>query len=283
MILVDMLDDYLDMCGRIPIDGAYAAYRQYTSRYHDLFDSVFQHLYCRDITQMRTYIESVDFRALADRAIRNRESGICCLIAQTAENCAQEMGVIEEFTLYLGAEMGNIGGAVLPSKADHPFLYFGTDRVLSEDEVRILIPHELHHMIRFSKLDVDPMSFCERVVSEGLGSYAPIHVYRMPYHADTIAKVLRLPLMHAERLIDDTELLIADILQKGDVSITPEIMSAYFTCSDPGQSHGLCGYYAGLHIVHSLVEAGESFEELTGMSASDVLQAYQCVARRNLT
>ena len=253
--------------------GSFEAYKGYTEKYPDLFSAILQHLYMTDLDSLRPMIENVDFSALLTIAESNRASGLMAPIQEVAIDAASMLGADEDFTIYLGLEMGNIGG--FSGNPSHQMVFIGTEKPLTLDTIRFMVPHEVNHMVRSNALpDIDFFSFTERVISEGLGPYFSLKVNQLDFTAQGIAKVLFITPDQARNLVDNTDGLLREMLPNFGTQLTKEHMEKYFTFSMNDQPLVLQGYYLGMVICHRLETAGYAVENQTKMPSDLIWQVF---------
>lgn len=270
-----MMDDYQLLCKQSKVMGAFDAYKLYTMKYSELFDCVFKGLYMTDIDNLKGMISDVDFENNLKIALDNKRQGILTEIIKETEKVVSMLNFHKDFDLYLGLELGNIGGFSAPNPKGKPFVYIGIDRILDKSFIKYFIPHELNHMVRINELkEINLLDFSERVISEGLGSFCPIKLYEMDYSIDTIASTLGLPQDEVRRLDLYKYSLRSKIVKEFGKPLTKEHMSKYFTWSDGDEGPLLSGYYIGMEIIKQLVEAGYDFAKLTVMPAELVIKEF---------
>jgi uncharacterized protein YjaZ len=215
----------------------------------------------------------VNFNCLLKKAQQNVQQNICDKIIANTQKHSKILGIDYDFTLYLGLEMGNIGGTSLSSIDNHPFLYIGIDRELAPDFINMFLPHELNHMQRGYGID-EPVSMTlfSRMIAEGLASYTPIWLHKMEWNTENISKAMSLNISQVEYLLNNTQQILNRICDVGDVPITPQVMEEFFTMKDEYVKVCLPGYYVGMHLVHVLVSEGMDFAALCVMPTKQILQ-----------
>jgi hypothetical protein len=274
MKIINMIEQYRVLCNESKTIGNFAAYQNYVGKYKPLFDSVFSYLYMTDLSAIQPLVEMTDFDVRLQNAEENLAEGQGDAIIKLVSDVNNNLGFKEDFDLYLGMELGNIGGCAL--KAERPFIYIAIDKPLNENSLQYLVPHEFNHMVRLcAASDVDMFDFMERTLSEGLGTYAPIAHGGLPYCIDTIAKTLGLPAANVKDLIDNKKILIEMVAAHFGDPLTPELMRLFFTYEDVTQENCLAGYFVGIQVVHELVEAGNDFAALTVMPAEELWEMHQ--------
>ena len=273
MHIIDMMPDYQDLVRQINEIGAFEAYKRYTQKYPQLFGAILQYLYMTDLEGLRPLINNVDFVALLKTAESNRSIGYMTPTIQIAEHAATDLGADGDFTLYLGLEMGNIGG--FSGDPNRQILYIGTDKPLTKELISYLVPHEVNHMVRTNALpDIDMFSFSERLISEGLGTYYALKYNHLPFTAQGIAKVLFISPAQANKLLTNSDSLLQDMSPYFGKPMTQELMHQYFTYSTANQEIVLPGYFIGMVICKRLVEAGTSINSITKITSDRILQTY---------
>lgn len=273
MNIINMHDEYAILCEEAKSLGNFEAYKNYTSKYPYLFDGILRYLYMTDLEHLRYIIEQIDFSQKLQIMQENIIKGYDKLVQQEAQHAADLMGFTEDFDLYLGLDMGSIGGTALPGK---PFVYIGFDIPLN-DTVKFLVPHECNHMVRICMVgQVDMVDFTERVITEGLGTYCPIAQYGLDISPDTVAMALGsgMPAQKAQALITDAQDLENEITQLFGTPLTQETMTKYFVADVQVQGHILGGYFVGMMIIHRLVKAGHAFAKLTITPADEIRKLY---------
>jgi len=273
-----MIDEYQLLCKEIKYMGNFEAYKRYTMKYPELFEGVFKGLYLSEIDNLRDMINHVDFLKNFEIAKDNERRGICDEIINEAKKVASLLKFTEDFDLYLGLELGNIGGFSLPNPKGKPCIYIGLDRFIDESYIKYLIPHEMNHMVRIAVIeDINLSDFTNRVISEGLGSYCPIALYGMEYSVKTLSEALSLPGEEISKLILKKDTLMDKITGEFGTSLTQEQMKTYFTWSVGDEGPYLSGYYIGMEIIKQLVDLGYDFAELTVMPSQLILEKYNAI------
>ena len=273
MRVINMLDDYRALCKQAVDDGSFPAYQAYTQKYPALFNSLLQYLYMTNLESLRPMVEQVAFENLLYAAEKNEADGYFDDIVIQIQAIADKLAYTQDFDLYLGLELGNLGGCAL--KADRPYVYIGIDRLLNASTLKFLLPHEFNHMVRISALpEIDMFDFQERVLSEGLGAYAPIAHYDLPYTAEIISSARGFPLEIAEDLIRNQQEIHELVTAHFGESLTPELMQQFFILNYNFEETPLDGYFVGMQIIHKLVEAGTEFKTLTEMPSEELWQHY---------
>lgn len=276
MKIVHMLADYQILCDHAKTMGKFAAYQEYISRYPAFFEGVFQYLYFSTAEELRPYIENADFDRLLSIGQKNYAAGKFDQIIAATQEISEKMDVSFDFELYLGMEMGNIGGCSVPRKYGVPFVYFGMDRVLDENFIRVFVPHELYHMLRgVSCPEGDKDSLLSRVVEEGLASFTPMWLHDMPWNEATVSDLLGLSVSQAGYLMAHTREILEDVLAHCWQPLTAELMQQYFVFSPEGEDPVLGGYFAGLYLSYLSVQQGFDFKKFLTMSCDQVLDTWQ--------
>ncbi|MFZ3152125.1 MAG: DUF2268 domain-containing putative Zn-dependent protease [Anaerolineaceae bacterium] len=277
MQIVNMSDDYRIMCGEIKTFDTFEAYRRYTQKYPNLFDGILKNLYLTELDNLRSMIEAVDFAQLLEMAAANQHNGSIDAITSLAKESADCLGFEQPFTVYLGLEMGNIGGCSC-DPATAPFIYIGIDRLLDEKTLSFLVPHEINHMVRGAWLpSIDMMDFCERTITEGLGTYFPLVFHGLEANPTNLSSTLHLSCRQLERLMENSDSLEAEVTALFGQPLTPADMQKYFIYSDPNQEIVLSGYYIGNLIIQRLVNAGADIAKLTAKPAAEIWKDYQSI------
>ena len=278
MGIISMIEEYRVLCEESKTIGNFAAYQNYVGKYKTFFDSVFSYLYMADLSSIKSLVEGTDFYNRLQIAEDNLAKGHDDTIIKLITDVCHELGFTKDFDLYLGMELGNIGGCSL--KTINPLIYIGIDKPLDESSLQYLIPHEFNHLVRICvSSNVDMFDFMERTLSEGLGVYAPIVHGDLPYDIDTIGKTLSLPEANVKELIDNVETLIETVTAHFGKPITSDLMKLYFTYEDIAQDNCLSGYFVGLQIVHVLMEAGNDFAALTVTPAEEIWEMHQSLVK----
>jgi hypothetical protein len=273
MQIIDMMPDYQEMVRQINEIGSFEAYKRYTQKYPQLFGAILQYLYMTDLDKLRPLIENVDFGTLLKTAKSNRSIGLMTQITTIAEHAATDLGADGDFTLYLGLEMGNIGG--FSGDPNRQILYIGTEKPLTKELISYLVPHEVNHMVRTNALpDIDMFSFSERVISEGLGTYYALKYNQLPFTAQGIAKVLFISPTQANNLLNNSDSLLQEMTPYFGKPMTQELMQQYFTYSTANQEIALPGYFIGMVICQHLVNAGNSIDSVTKTPSERIMQTY---------
>lgn len=278
MVIIHMIDDFDILCEKEIEIGHFESYHQYTMKYPELFDGIFRWLYMTELENLKPMIDTVDFQQSLKIAKKNYENGVVQEIIDLAEKIASLLNFKEDFDIYLGLELGNIGGFAGSNPKGRPFIYIGLDRVIDQSFLKYIIPHEMNHMVRsYENKNINMFDFMERTITEGLGSICPIVLYNMDYTINTISSSLNLPNNEVKRLVDDSKLLIHEITEEFGTPLNEEKMKKYFTWSnqDEDDKYYLSGYYVGMEIVKALIDIGYDFDKLTIMSSKLIWQKYE--------
>ena len=276
MNVISMIEDYRLLCEEAGELGKFEAYRRYTRKYPVLFGGVFRYLYCCPVEALESYIGNIDFERLLRQARENYGKGICEAILAVAEQSAKQLQADFEFDLMLGLEMANIGGCSLPVEDAIPYLYIGIDRELTEEFVRIFVPHEMYHMIRCRKAaQPEQETLFTRAVEEGLASYAPMWINGMPWDAGSIALALGIQVPQAEYLLQNAEQIVESNMARGGEPLTREVMEEYFVVKDGAWNPALPGYFTGLYLTELSVRNGVDFGVYLTMTAGEIAAFWQ--------
>ena len=273
MQIINMLEDYRELAQKAKTGDAFQAYQDYTQKYPMLFKSLFSYIYRTELENLRPLVEQTDFDVHLQAAEKNSAEGYLDNIVTQIQAIADKLGFQQDFDLYLGMELGNFGGCAL--KADRPYVYIGIDRPLNASTLKFLLPHEFNHMVRIIALpEIDMSDFQEWTLSEGLGAYAPIAHYDLPYTPETVSSARGFPLEITRELIRNQQEIQALVTAHFGESLTPELMQQFFMVTDNFEEAPLDGYFVGMQIIHQLVEAGLDFSDLTEMPSEDIWQRY---------
>jgi uncharacterized protein YjaZ len=268
-----MLADYRTLAKQAVTDGPFPAYQAYTEKYPALFKSLLDYLYMTELEALRPLVEQTDFDAHLQAAEKNQADGYLDDIVSQIQAIADKLGFAQDFDLYLGLELGNLGGCAL--KASRPFVYIAIDRPLNASTLRFLLPHEFNHMVRINALpEIDMFDFQERTISEGLGAYAPIAHYDLPYTAETISSARGFPLEITQDLIRRQQEIHDRVTAHFGEPLTPELMQQFFIVNYNFEETPLDGYFVGMQIIHALIEDGTAFNVLTEMPCEEIWQSY---------
>ena len=272
MRVVSMLDDYRAICAAARRDGQFAAYQAYTARYPVLFGAVQRYLYQCPLEAMRGYVEAADLPGLLRQGEENLRGGVFARIRDTVSLCAARLGIDFPFDLYLGMELGNIGGASLPTEDGSHFLYIGMDRPVDPAFPQILVPHELHHLLRIRRTgERDSTTLRARMVTEGLASYCPLWLNSLPWDADSVAQSLSVTGKQARYMLEHAAQLARALWDEGDIPLDQAVMARFFSAADQGGDVRVPGYFVGLWLTRALVERGHDFMDLTSAPTAEIL------------
>lgn len=277
MRIIRMLDDFAVMVADARSGDVFDAFRRYTEKYPVLFKTVFSGLYMRPLDALRPMIENADFARLLDNGIKNRESGMEQKLIALSEEVAGWYGFDEDYDLYLGMELGNIGGFVGEPVADRPFMFIGLDQKRTESHFRQLMAHEFNHMVRYWKIgrgqrfaDID---FTNRVIAEGLAVCGGAFFDGQTFSPEWFARHNVLTEEQFQDLITNETAICADVRSHFGEPTSSELNSAYLLGS-LSADHWQKGYYYGAKMINSLVEVGYCLNELTVMPADKIIEAY---------
>ncbi|MCR4903711.1 MAG: hypothetical protein K6A23_12690 [Butyrivibrio sp.] len=272
MRVISMLDDYRKMCNSAETQGKYEAYKIYAAKYPTLFKAVEKYLYNSSLENLKDYIEGCNLKALLHQGQANYDNGLFNRIPDYVEKCSKRIGIDFPFDLYLGLELGNIGGASLPVENGNRFVYIGMDRPVDSEFCSFFVPHELHHLLRIhSTGETDSITLKARMVSEGLASYCPIWIEDLKWNTETIALSLGIKQKSAQYMLEHADSLIKELWTEGGKSLNQEIMMRFFTTSNEDDNVCVPGYFVGMWLTHALVEQGYSYMKLTNMNTPEVL------------
>lgn len=278
MRVVSMLDDYRKMCDFAEVHGKFEAYRAYAAKYPTLFNAVEKYLYNCPLDALKDYIEGSDLKALLLQGEANYENGLFTFVSDCVESCRKRMGIDFPFDLYLGLELGNIGGASLPVEEGNPFVYIGMDKAFDSTFCNIFVPHELHHLLRIHHTgEKDSITLKARMVSEGLASYCPLWIEDLPWNTEIIAQTLGIKQKSAKYMMENADVIIKELWAEGDKSLDQEIMMRFFAATNEDENVCVPGYFVGLWLTHALVEQGYDFMKLTNMYTPEVLSLMEAI------
>jgi hypothetical protein len=276
MNVVNMIDDYAEMCDTARASGNFIAYKQYTEKYPDLFGGFLKYFYMTDIDNLQPFIEQFDFDPFLVSAKENINNGIMDMIVDVTKQTVNMLDFNSDYDLYIGIDP-SVAGAALPNKQGNPYIYIGIDRVRSESDVEIIVPHELNHMVRCAVIrDIDMFDFTERVVAEGLGTYCPVALfYNNTLTIDVIKNVFNMNPKKLESLINNRAVIEKIVASEFGTPLTAEKMNKYFMwMGDDAVEYPLSGYFIGMFMIHDLISKGYKINELTKMPSQDILQKY---------
>lgn len=278
MRIISMLEEYREMCNDAEAQGKFGAYKKYTQKYPVLFNAVQKYLYNCPIDALREYIEGSDLTALLHQGEANYERGVFSHITDLVDCTRKRMGISFPFDLYLGMELGNIGGASLPVEEGKQFVYIGMDRPIDFTFCEFFVPHELHHLLRIHCTgEKDSVTLRSRMVSEGLASYCPLWINNLPWNQETIAQSLGINKKSAQYMLEHSDSLIKETWIEGDKPLDQEMMLRFFVTTDDNENVHVPGYFVGMCLTHALVEQGYDFMKLTTMQTSEVLSLMEAV------
>ena len=266
------------MCDDAKKIGNFAAYKAYTKKYMDFFGGVFKYLYMTTIDNLQPMIDQLNFDVLFATAQKNLNSSFEGIIKNNVKKTVDALKFDGDFDLYIGVDLGNIGGAAFLGDSGRPFVYIGIDRYISEEDAKILIAHEVNHMVRCAALgEINMFDFSERVVAEGLGTYCPIDMFYedKTLTADLIeAVMMALPHEKIKDLMRNKDELEKNVVKEFGTQLTEEKMKKFFTWTGDDEEQPLSGYFVGLFIIDSLIRHGFTLAQLTAMPAHAILEKY---------
>lgn len=170
MNVINMTDDFQMLCKEAKVIGNFEVYKHYTMKYPVLFEGVFKGLYMAEIDNLKDLINHVEFERNLKIVQDNEKRVISSGIIKEVEKVASLLKFNKDFDLYLGMELGNIGGFSGPNLNGKPLIYIGLDRKIDETFIKYFVPHEMNHMVRTDGIkEINPLDFIERVITEGLG------------------------------------------------------------------------------------------------------------------
>ena len=79
------------------------------------------------ISALQGLIEQADFECLLKQGFENRRIGMARQIVTSASAVADDLDFDKDFRIYLGMELGNIGGCLASVDPARPALFIGTE------------------------------------------------------------------------------------------------------------------------------------------------------------
>lgn len=273
MKLINMLEDYIELCDMASKVGNFDAYKLYINKYTSLFDGLLHYVYMDDIENLRPMVEQCNFKYLMKIAEKNIQNGCIETVVDIAKKTIDMLGFNNDFDLYIGFDLGNFGGVALPVKQGNPYTYIEfTQDILSESIIKDIIPHEINHMIRSVMIpNLDMYDFTERVITEGLGSYCPIALFSGSGEltVNMIETAIKLPPKRLKSYLDNRSEIEKIIIKEFGTPLTQEKMKKFFSWpEDNTMEYPLSGYFYGMCIIHDLIIKGSKISELTVMPST---------------
>lgn len=280
MHVVDMLPDYETLVAQSAFLGKQKAYRDYTAKYPALFGFFFKYLFMAPIEALGNLVEETSFESLLELSCQNYAFGLTKLIEDTALESSQRLNFRDTFAIYMGVNLGNIGGATLVPPGGQPAIYIGIDRQISPEFIRQIVPHEVNHMVRAvaTAKNMEELSgFSERTVMEGLAVYYGLVFAGQSFSWESFAWQNGLQPAHLNYLKDNASELASEVRSHFGKKMTPELHQQFFVNQSEDPSACLSGYYYGTKLVAELVNAGHPVEMLTRMPTEDILACYDAL------
>lgn len=279
-----MLEDYEKLCIESDIHGNWVAWKNYVSKYEALFSSILKGLYMSKLEDLKPTIESVNFKELYKKAKENIEKGYIEEIIKLTNKSLEYFGNEKDFTLYIGCELGNIGGCVLPLD-DSMMVYFSLESIKDIYDLKFLVPHEINHLVRGldgikqDGFNIEQINtFKERLVSEGLGVFASFRLLDLEDNLENLSKLIGIPGANIQTLINQEYILEKEILKQIDETLNAEKMYKYFAFTNEdilANKPVYSGYFIGFRIIQKLYNTQKySLKELTILSADRILEEY---------
>lgn len=279
-----MLDDYKQLCEESEINGNWIAWKNYIIKYEALFSSILEGLYMVNLEELKPMIETVDFKVIYNKAKDNAKNGCIEEIIKWVNISLEYFDNKKDFVLYIGCEIGNILGCVLPVGEDVA-VYFGMETIKDIEDLKSLVPHEINHFIRQSSLNqqsnfrVEELNkFKERVVAEGLGVYTSFRILGFEDNTYNLAKVIGIPEMNIHILLQQEKGLEEEVLNQINNFLNVNMMGKYFGYTDKDILENrpvYTGYFIGFRIIQKLYSTKKySLQQLTVFSADKILEEY---------
>lgn len=285
MRIINMLDDYEKLCDDSEINGNWIAWGKYVSLYKDLFSAILKGLYMTDLESLKPMIEGVDFKEIYNKAVNQVKVGYVEEIIKLVELSLKKLEFTDEFDLYIGCELGNINGFVLPTNNNTISVYFGLETITDLLKLKTLVPHEINHLARISELmrtktfKMENLNyFKDRLVSEGLGVFTPFKILHLDDTIEGLARVLGIPESAVLTLLKNEKELETEILGQLENMLNSTLMNKYFAYSTEDLLENkpiYCGYFIGFRIIQKLYDKKKlSLKQLTKMPANEIIEEY---------
>jgi hypothetical protein len=254
-----------------------AWYKYYYKKYQDVFDAQLHYLYMLRLEDLKNIVESVDFDQMYQNAVKNYKEDIHNRLLHITEQVIEEMSFNKQFSLYILIGLGHIDGTALPSTS--PILYFGIERLKGADDLNILIPHEINHLVRLVSLpdefnNKSTWTVKQLTIAEGLATLYPLLFNNIKITDESIKKALMVDEKDFIHLRDNTDHLYHDIVNIWDMTLDQNIMKKYFMANS-GSELNKSGYYIGSIIIQKLISKGYSIKELTKMQTNKIVELYK--------
>lgn len=284
MKVINMLADYEQLCIDSDINGNWIAWKNYVLKHESLFSAILKGLYMVNLEDLKTMIESMNFRAIFKKAKENAHNGCIEEIIKWVNTSMDYFDNEKDFVLYIGCEVGNIGACVLPVD-ENVVVYFGIETVKNIEDLKNLVPHEMNHFIRLSSLVKEDNfniqvlnTLKERVVSEELAVFTPFRMLELEDNVHNLSKILGIPETNVQTLIDQEQELEKEILNQMNQMLNANTMYKYFgyTAEDRIANKPIySGYFIGFRIIQKLYNTKRySFKQITLFSADRILKEY---------
>lgn len=284
MKIINMLDDYEQLCKESDIHGNWIAWKNYVSKYESLFNGILKVLYMSNLEDLKPIIETVNFKEMYIKAKENVANGYIEETIKWVNTSLDYFGNSNEFILYIGCEMGNIGGCVLPID-DSVIVYFSMEAIKDINFLKVLVPHEMNHLARAlfkineENANVEDINMLkERLVSEGLGVFSSFRLLELEDNLENLSKIVGIPTANIQTLIDQEDRLEKEIFEQIGETLNSERMYKYFAFTEEDillNKPIYSGYFIGFRIIQKLYNTNKySFKELTTLSADKILEEY---------
>lgn len=278
MQIIEMIDDYARMVEESKTIGKFNAYKAYTEKFPDLFGFIFEHLYMQPISALQGLIEQADFECLLKQGLENRRIGMARQIVTSASAVADDLDFDKDFRIYLGMELGNIGGCLASVDPARPALFIGTEVTRSAEFINQIVPHEFNHMVRASAVGADLSEIntvLGRAMAEGLAVYYDgLAFNHQPFSDESFALQNGLSQAQIRYLSKSGDSLLTEMETKLDLPPTEALHRDLFIVNSGDDQSCVPGYYYGTSVIARLVESGQSLAELTRLPFRQIYDAY---------
>lgn len=274
MKVYDMYGDFKCFYEDSKISGKWEAWKKYHGKYSDVFNGMLKYLYMMDFESFKPLVESTDFEWVLKHAEAAVNDNKASDIVEIIENCMEAMDFNEDFDLYLGVGLGHVNGTAFVLR--RPLVYFGLETLFLHD-LKVLVPHEFNHMVRFFYTGIERDKLKDRIIAEGLGTWSSLNFLNQDRSEEAVAKAMMISEKCLCRLKDSENKINEEIFSRLDSDMNQGLMTRYFTYNYDEEIEGIpvkTGYYSGMLIIQELTDRGYSLSELTRMDTDGILEEY---------
>lgn len=148
MRVIHMIDDYEILCNEKKEIGGYEAYKNYTLKYEDVFDSIVKNIYRLELDDLKMLVNAINFTSNYDYAKEYYYNGIVDSIINEVETIASLLNFKEDFDLYIGLELGKVEEFSARDSNGRAFIYIGLDRNIDKNYIEEAMKDEIENIFK---------------------------------------------------------------------------------------------------------------------------------------